>query len=430
MDMVPVFESEGAMLELSEHGQTMANVETVAIERRKLSHEIHVVGKVQYNETGLAEVVTRVDGFVERLFVDYTGVAVQPGDHLVELYSPDLVLAQQEMLIAMKGVGGSSMVASTTRKLLRLGVTQRQVDELVRSRKIQEWMTLYSPIKGTVTEKLVVQKSAVKSGDVLYRLANLESVWVSLDIYEYELPWIQHGQKAKVKSEAYPGESFTGRVWFISPVLDDKTRTITVLLTIDNTGLKLKPGMFVSGIIHAELGADGRPSASDAAGMWSCPMHPFVLQSNSGRCPVCQMVLVQTPGQTAGEQPESDQKLLAVPVTAVLDSGMRKLVYVEKGKGRFVPVEIVTGPRADAFYPVLTGLSEGDRVAMRGNFLLDSQQQIRGMPSLFSKEGQPGGTGHVHDSPTDPSKERRSPVDSSNDSKVQDRHQHLSLPKE
>lgn len=397
MDMVPIYESEGSMLELSEHARAMASVETVPVERRKLSREIRAVGKVQYNETGLANITTRVEGYVERLFVDYTGVEVKVGDHLVEIYSPDLVVAQHEMLIALASPRSSSFVESSTRKLLRWGLTQEQVDELVRNKKIHERLTLFSPIKGTVTEKLVVQKAMVKPGEMLYRLANLESVWVYLDIYEYELPWVQYGQMAEIKSEAVPGQSFAGRVWFISPVLNEETRTVKVVLNISNAEQKLKPGMYVTAVIRAELLADGKPAPTGVEGQWSCPMHPLVVLPEGGECPVCKMQLVQIPGTPASATAESDRLLLAVPVTAVLDSGVRKLVYVEKSKGQFAPVEIVTGPRTDDSYPVLSGLSEGDKVVTRGNFLLDSQFQIRGLPSLFYKEGQAAAAaGHQH----------------------------------
>ena len=204
MDMMPVYEAEGSMLELSDHARAMASVETVPVRRRRLSREIRVVGKVQYDETGLAEVTTRVDGYVERLFVDFTGVEVKRGDRLVEIYSPDLVVAQQELLTALSVSRSSNLLESSTRKLLRWGVTQGQIDELRQSRKVQERLTLFSPINGTVTEKMVVEQSAVKAGEVLYRLANLETVWVYLDIYEYELPWVQYGQTVDIKSEALP----------------------------------------------------------------------------------------------------------------------------------------------------------------------------------------------------------------------------------
>ena len=418
MDMVPIYEPEGSMLELSEHARAMASVETVPVQRRKLSREIRAVGKVQFNETGLANITTRVEGYVERLFVDYTRVEVKLGDHLVEIYSPDLVVAQQEMLIALESSCSSSLVESSTRKLLRWGLTQQQVDELVRHKKIHERLTLFSPIKGTVTEKMVVQKAMVKPGEMLYRLANLESVWVHLDIYEYELPWVQYGQMVEIKSEAVPGQSFTGRVWFISPVLNEETRTVKVLLNINNTEHKLKPGMYVTAVIRAELLADGKPAPTGVEGQWTCPMRPLVLQPQAGECPDHEMALVQIPGTPTSAKPEGEQLPLAVPVTAVLDSGVRKLVYVEKSKGQFAPVEIVTGPRTDDSYPVLSGLSEGDRVVTRGNFLLDSQFQIRGLPSLFYKEGQ-AAAGHQHGGGASPS-----PAPPGNGAKPQGHDQH------
>lgn len=389
-------EDSGSMLELSEHARAMASVETVPVQRRKMSREIRVVGKVQYNETALANITTRVEGYVERLFVDYTGIEVKVGDHLVEIYSPDLLVAQQELLIALESQRNLPLVESAKRKLLLWGLTQEQIDDLVQNKKISDRVTLFSPIQGTVTEKLVVQKAMVKPGEMLYRLANLESVWVYLDLYEYELPWVQYGQMAEISTEAFPGQSFSGRVWFINPVLNEETRTVKVLLNINNTGHKLKPGMYVSAVIRAELRADGKPAPTGVEGQWSCPMHPLVVLPKAGDCPICKMALVQIPGKPAHTKDEGDQLLLAVPVTAVLDSGIRKLVYIEKTKGQFMPVEIVTGPRTDDSYPVLSGLSEGDKVVTRGNFLLDSQFQIRGLPSLFYKEGQAAAAGHQH----------------------------------
>ena len=219
-------ESAGSMLELSDHARAMASVETSPVRRRKMAREIRLVGKVQYNETALASITTRVEGYVERLFVDYTGIEVKTGDHLVEIYSPDLLVAQKELLIALEGQGNAGLVESAQRKLLLWGLTQEQVDALVREKKVSDRITLFSPIQGTVTEKMVVQKAMVKPGEVLYRLANLESVWVYLDLYESELPWVQYGQMVEIKSEAIPGEKFSGRVWFISPVLNEETRTV------------------------------------------------------------------------------------------------------------------------------------------------------------------------------------------------------------
>jgi Cu(I)/Ag(I) efflux system membrane fusion protein len=385
------------MLTLSDHARAMASVETTPVERRKLSREIRAVGKVQYNERGLATITARVDGYIEKLFIDFTGVEVKASDHLVEIYSPDLVTGQQELLLATEG---SSLAAAAKLKLRRWEMTDAQVEELLRTRKVNDRLTLVSPISGTVTEKMVVQKSAVKPGDVLYRLANLDSVWVYLDIYEYELPWVRYGQPVEIATEAAPGETFMGRVWFINPVLTDESRTVKVLVNIANKDKKLKPGMFVSTTIRAALLANGQLAPTGVEGQWTCAMHPQVLQPEGGECPVCKMALTQIPAVAKPATPE-EELVLAVPATAVLDSGVRKIAYVERGPGEYAAATLKLGPRAGDFYPVVDGLEEGDRVAVRGNFLLDSQFQIRGLPSLFYEHGQAPAAGHQHGAPAD-----------------------------
>ena len=381
-----------AMLNLSDHARAMASVETAPVERRKLTRELRAVGKVQYNESALATITARVDGYVERLFIDYTGVDVKAGDHLVEFYSPELVVAEGELLMNPPRSDAIQLVRT---KLRRWEVTDQQIDEVLRTRKPLERITLSSPINGTVTEKMVVQKSAVKAGDVLYRLANLDSVWVYLDIYESDLGTVRYGQTVEISAEAYPKEPFTGRVWFINPILSDESRTVKVLVNIANRERRLKPGMFVSAVIRTQLLADGNAGPTGVEGKWTCPMHPQVLEEKGGPCRICKMELRQIPPAIAPVKPE-DELVLAVPLTAVLDSGVRKLVYVEKGAGEYVPREVMVGPRAGEFLPVLSGLADGERVAVRGAFLLDSQFQISGMPSLFYEHGQAASSGHQH----------------------------------
>lgn len=390
----PESNSEGKgepMLTLSEHARAMASVESAPVERRKMSREIRAVGKVQYNESALSTITARVDGYIEKLFIDYTGVEVKAGDHLVEIYSPDLIVAQQELLMNV----GQNIAQAARLKLRRWELTGEQIDEIIRTRKPQERITLSSPINGTVIEKMVVKKSSVKAGDILYRLANLDSVWVYLDIYEYELGWIRYGQTVEISTEAYPGHVFTGRLWFISPTLSDESRTVKVLVNIANEDKRLKPGMFASAIIRTGLLADGQMGPTGVEGKWTCSMHPQILESGGGPCPVCKMDLVQIP-HTDPKSESGDELVLAIPVSAVLDSGLRQIAYVERAKGEYVPAELKLGSRAGDFYPVLGGLKEGDRVAVRGNFLLDSQFQIRGLPSLFYEHGQVGAAGHQH----------------------------------
>ncbi|MDA0812306.1 MAG: efflux RND transporter periplasmic adaptor subunit [Verrucomicrobia bacterium] len=376
-----------AMLTLSEHARGMASVETVPVERREITLEIHAVGKVQYNESALAVINSRVEGYIEKLFVDFTGVQVKKDDHLVEIYSPDLVLAQRELLVGLEGPANNALIEASKLKLLRWGLTQQQVDDLIEKRKVSERVTLYSPIDGTVTERMAVQQAMVKSGEMLYKLANLDSVWVYLDIYESELGWVQQGQTVTIQAEAYPGEVFTGRIWFINPVLTEQSRTVKVLVNIANTDQKLKPGMFVSAKIRVPVLADGKAAPTGVGGQFSCPMHPQVLQPEAGACPHCGMTLTVISGDNVVPT-EKELLVLAVPVSAVLDSGARKLVYVEHSRGEFMPMEVTLGPRAGGFFPVLAGLEGGEMVAVRGNFLIDSQFQIQGLPSLFYATGQ------------------------------------------
>jgi Cu(I)/Ag(I) efflux system membrane fusion protein len=426
---------DSGTLRLSEAARALARVETVPVARRKLSKEIRAVGKVQFNESTLATVTIRVDGYVERLFADYTGMTVEKGDHLVEVYSPDLVIAQRELLLALNEPVNPARLEETKRKLRRWEVSDAQVEELVRTRTIQERLTVHSTVRGTIVEKNVVEKSPVKAGDILYRVADLRSVWVYLNIYEFEIGWVQYGQRVSLEAEAYPGERFPGMVTFVSPTLDEETRSIRVRVNVENPDGRLKPGMFVSARIEVGLRADGRAAPTGVEGKFACPMHPEVLADAPGPCKLCGMELRKLPDLPAPPpppkprdpyacpmHPEVTAKTaaacticgmdleripdpgpgaatddpLAVPISAVLDSGTRRIVYVERTTGDLAPVDVILGPRADGYYAVLSGLKEGDRVVARGGFLLDSQFQIRGLPSLLAPHGATTQPGHEH----------------------------------
>ena len=385
------------MFVLSDHARAMASVETVPIERRKLFKELRAVGKIQYNETALATIVSRVDGYVERLYVDYTGVNVKKGDHLADIYSQELAASMSEMLIfSQYGEESKRSIETSKTRLRQFGMDESQIEAVLKTRKPIPHVTLFSPIDGTVVEKLVFGGSHVNRGDVLYRVANLDSVWVLLDIYESEITWVQYGREVEIRTEAYPGEVFKGIVTFISPTLHPETRTIKVRVNLPNHDRRLKPEMFVHASVRIPLVGDNKPAPTGLEGKFTCPMHPEVIRPEGGKCPICAMPLEQLPGKPDGSTEPQD--LLAVPVTAVLDSGTRKIVYVEKARGEFVPVEIHVGPRAGDYYPVLHGLQAGQKVATRGNFLIDSQFQVSGLPSLFYPGGQAPAGGHQHGS--------------------------------
>ncbi len=459
MPLIPASSAEsleGAApaLELSDRAMAMASVETAPVEYRRLSRDLRVVGKIQYDETSLATVTARVDGYAEKVLVNVTGTTIKAGDHLVEIYSPDLLVAQQELLIALRdGVSGPFVEGSRT-KLRNWGLTDKQIDGFIASREITGRVTLYSPIAGTVIEKRITENSFFKAGDVLYRIANLDAVWVYLDIYEFDLPWIRYGQKVELEAEAYPGQIFTGMVTFVEPVLNEQTRTIRVPVYIENKRRILKPGMYVSAAIKVALGPDGEAAPTGMEGKFACPMHPHVARDGEGPCPMCGMPLERIPdggareslGHRSPSQAQDERyacpmkcegdktydgpgncrichmkldkvvppaltakterdALLAVPAGAVLDSGTRRIVYVEKGRGTFELREVALGPRCGEYYPVIKGLTEGERVVTRGGFLIDSQFQIAGHPSLYYPGGLRATAGHrrgsTGDAPSD-----------------------------
>lgn len=391
MPLVPV-ESIGQagesapVLSLSKQALAMAGIETSLVVRMPMTYDLRVVGKVQYNETGLATVTARVDGYIERLFVNVTGVQIKAGDRLAEVYSPQLLVAQQELLVALKE-GQTAIAQDAMLKLRNLGLTQQQVSDLIAKGKVEGRVTILSPISGTVIEKATLENNRFSAGDILYRIANLETVWVYLDVYEYDLPWIRYGQAVELVTEAYPGRVIKGILTFIDPVLDERTRTVKVRVHVDNADRVLRPGMYVRGTIKARLGPDGRAGQTGLEGRFTCRMHPQIVADAPGVCPECGMGLEQIPPASGLEQ-DQELGLLAVPIGAVLDSGTRTIVYVERSPGIFESRQVVLGPRSGEFYPVLSGLEEGQRVVTRGGFLIDSQFQITGHSSLYY----PGGT--------------------------------------
>lgn len=422
-------------LTLSDRALAMASVETSVVERRELTRSLRAVGRIEYNESSLATITTRVDGYAERLFVNFTGVEIREGDHLAEVYSPELLVAQQELLIALRGGADAALVEVAKTKLRLLGLTDAQLEDLVTGQRTTDHVTLFSPISGTVIEKSIVEKQSFSAGDALYRIANLDTVWVYLDIYEYDLPWVRYGQKVTLAAEALPGRVFEGLVTFVQPIVDDASRTIRVPVHVVNADHALKPGMFVTATIEARLDEHGRAGPTGVEGRFTCPMHPQVLADGDGACPFCEMPLERIPGErpavesapapsapsfrcemecegektypAPGNCPVCGMKLSevheshgatvpAVIASAVLDSGTRRIVYVEKERGTFESREVVLGPRAGDHYAVLSGLSVGERVVTRGNFLIDSQFQVTGHGSLFYPGGLHAAMGHSH----------------------------------
>lgn len=317
----------------------LSDIKTAPVEYRPLARKIQTVGEIAYDERRVKVVSAWIGGRIDKLYVDFTGVDVQKAQPLVELYSPDLVSTQEEYLLALETrdklasgangealTGAEKLVGATRRRLLLWGISETQLAKLENSRTVNTQMVILAPIGGTVIHKNALEGQYVMTGQKLYTIADLSVVWAMADIYEYEMAGIKQEQKVAITSPAYPERTFTGVISFIDPFLNSKTRTVKVRIDIPNKDLILKPGMFVETRLKVPY-KRGTP-------------------------------------------------VLAIPRSAVLDTGVRKLAYVDMGKGLFKGVEIETGPRTGNWFPVLSGLKKGQRIAVSANYLIDSQRSL------------------------------------------------------
>ena len=339
----------GGTVEFSDAEQKAVGVETVEVRRRKAEGTLLTVGRVEEAETQLATLSARVGGRIDKLFLDFTGQDVRRGQSMALIYSPEVASAAEEYRLALESVArlgsqaapeartqADDLVEASRRRLELWGLTPQQIQEIAKADHPPIEVTIHSPVSGTVMERKVTQGQYVKEGDALYTLSDLSAVWVKADVYESDLARVRTGQSVEITSEAVPGK-LRGRVDFIEPVLNPQTRTVALRIQVANPELRLRPGMFV----NAKL---------------------------SGVAP---------------------QEMLAVPRSAVLDTGTRKLVYVARGGGVFEQRPVEVGAAGEEFYPVLAGLKEGERVVTHGSFLIDSQTRLTGgMAGMFggSKE--------------------------------------------
>jgi Cu(I)/Ag(I) efflux system membrane fusion protein len=419
MDLIPVESGEDDMeglreLSVTEHSARLMEIETAPVERKFVTAEIRMVGKVDYNETRVSDISAWVPGRLDRLFVDYTGVPVRKGDHMVYLYSPELLSAQEELLQAIRAVKNlrgsnvsmiremSKATVDAAREKLRLwGLTSNQIAQIEKRGKANDHMTIYSPSGGIVIHKHAQEGMYVNTGTKIYTIADLSQVWVQLDAYESDLIWLRYGHNLEFTTESYPGEVFKGTISFIDPTLNEATRTVKVRVNVPNPEMKLKPGMFVRAVVRAKIASSGKVMDAALSGKWICPMHPEEVKGSAGKCSICEMPLVRTESLGyVGVDPEKAEKPLVIPASAPLITGKRAIVYVvvpDREKPTFEGREIVLGPRAGDYYLVRRGLNEGERVVTKGSFKIDAELQIQAKPSMMTPEGGGGGGGHAHD---------------------------------
>lgn len=345
MDLVPVYEEEGeekkSASTIRVDPVTVQNmgVRLAPVVRKPLAKSIRAFGNITYDERRLFTVNTKFDGWIEKLYVNYVGQQVKKGKPLFDIYSPDLVTAQEEYLLSLRHYNQLSKtspgrVQDNARRLLtaarkRLSywdISDAHIRRIEKSGSPAKSVTIYSPAGGVVMKKSAFEGHYVKAGQHQFEIADLSKVWVDVEVYEYELPWISQHMPATMDLSYIPGRLFKGRVLYIYPYLSEKTRTARLRLEFDNADLALKPEMYAN--IHLE---------------------------------------------TANTEPS-----LVIPQEAVIDSGVRKVTFVAKGKGRFEPREIELGVEGNGgSYQVLSGLSEGENVVTSAQFMLDSESRLR-----------------------------------------------------
>ena len=414
MDLIPLESESGSLqpnqLSMSESAMKLASIETIPAAYGIAKMEIHLSGKVEYDESRIRNITAWVPGRLERMFVDYTGITVNKGDHMMELYSPEVYTAQEELIQARKLVESSSgqsafgqknvkaTLAASREKLRLMGLLDKQIKKIESSESPTNLITVYSPMTGVVIQKNGVEGAYVKTGTNIYTIADLSRVWVIFDAYESDLPWLAFGQNITFSAEAIPGETFKGHIAFIDPVLDAKTRTVKVRMNVQNPDGLIKPGMFVQGTIQATLDGDGKAINPELANKWICPMHPEVVRDQKGDCEVCGMDLVKSESMGLINTSGQKQENLLIPASAVLKTGNRAIVYVQipGTDPTFEGREVVLGSRVGDQYIVKSGLKAGELVVKKGNFKIDSAMQIAAKPSMMNPSGGPSGMGHNH----------------------------------
>ena len=344
MDLVPVYEGEepqGPAGTVRIDPVTMQNIGVTSsmVKRERLTREVRTVGRIDYDETTVRHIAPKIGGWIEAQHVNFAGQVVQRGEPLLEIYSPELVATQEEYLIALRYqnvlsesslkdslAGADDIVRAAEMRLRYWNITDSQIEALRERGELTRTMVLYAPFRGIVVERNVPEGGFLRPGQTVYSIADISTVWVYANVYEYEAPWLKIGQEATMTLAYEPGKTYRGAVTYVYPYLDNKTRTIEVRMEFPNTSdLHLKIDMWANVVLESEVAREG----------------------------------------------------LAVPIQAVMRTGRRNVAIVALDGGRFEPRDIQLGAQAGDAFEVLEGLVEGDRIVTSANFLINSESNLQ-----------------------------------------------------
>jgi len=354
MDLVPlksIDSEEGAdpnELQMTESAMKLADIQILKVAKGSAVKNIYIQGKIEFDERNISSITARFGGRIERLYVNFTGQHVKKGQKLGSIYSPKLLTAQKELLEAVKLKSSNPSFYKATRNKLRLwDLTDKQIDDIEKRGQPEKFFDYLSPLDGTVTKRFVSLGEYKKEGGVLFEVVNLNKVWALFDAYESDLPWIQNGDNVKFNVKSLGGKEYEGRVSYIDPIIDPATRVAKVRVVLNNPEQRLKPKMFVNGIIESE-----KATRVDN---------------------------------------------IIIPKSAVLWTGKRAVVYIKipnRKTPAFIYRQITLGPETGDFYVVSEGLKEGEEIAVNGVFKIDAAAQLAGKKSMMSPDGH--GTGMIH----------------------------------
>ena len=355
MDLIPLEDDQNAEIDpmavsMSPTAMQLASVSTAIVGKMNPVKQVRLNGKVQADERLVYSQSSHIPGRIEKLLVNFTGEFVNKGQTIAYVYSPELVTAQEELLEAQKiAESQPQLFASAKKKLKNWKLSDKQIEKILNSRETQEEFPVQADVSGHVTSKMINTGDYVRRGEVIYEIADLSKVWVLFDVYESDITWIKKGDRVAFSIASLPGESFTGNITWIDPVIDPQTRVAKARVEYNNANGKLKPEMFASGMVEAKLAG----------------------KSNS----------------------------LVVPKSAVMWTGRRSVVYVKTHSDQgvnFIMREVTLGPALGDSYIVENGLTDGEEIAVNGTFSIDAAAQLAGKPSMMNPQGGKVMTGHNH----------------------------------